>query len=73
MADFMKACADILQSRPHIMNNPQTKDAAQEALNIFQTGNTQAGIEMANRILSNLGTTRQGFFQSFAALLSRRK
>ena len=73
MADFMKTCADLIQSRPDIMNNPRTSKAAQEALDIFNSGDEQAGIEMANRILQNLGTTRQGFFQSLASLLSRRK
>ena len=73
MADFMKACADLLQSRPDILNNPRTKGPAQEALNIFNSGDEQAGIEMANRILQNLGTTRQGFFQSLASIISGRK
>lgn len=73
MADFMKTCADLIQSRPDIMNNPRTSKAAHEALDIFNSGDEQAGIEMANRILQNLGTTRQGFFQSLASLLSRRK
>ena len=58
MADFMKQCAEIIESSPEIMNNPRTKDAAQEALNIFKTGDVKAGERMANRILSNVGTTR---------------
>lgn len=69
MPDYMRKCAEILQSNPKIANSPQ----GQEFMRILQTGDVKAGNEMADNLCRNLGTTQHGFMQSLIEkILSRR-
>lgn len=66
--NYVDLCLKVMQSNPQIANTPR----GQEFVKILQSGDTNAGIQMANEILQSLGTTREGFFSSLQNQLSRR-
>ena len=69
MPEYMRKCAEILQSNPKIANTPQ----GQEFMRILQTGDVEAGKAMADNLCRNLGTTQQGFVQSLVQKIFGRR
>lgn len=56
---MMQFALNQLKQKPEIANSPM----GQEFINILQSGNDQAGIELANNLLKSYGLTREQAIQ----------